>query len=272
MKWSVNVEPVWRWQEWRWPQAWPTKITMRVKTESDISCSSVPLSQSQILKCILLLRNHSHRDKELSTLWFYRYWIFSVVYSSSKGRLPELTINREIWIVIIPKNSISYLSDPSDLLIAKNRNISFNLIQNALHLCETTLTSQGTFYTLQPNSKPIGSGQIMKASYTSVTKLEIWSCCIVQTQSCNNQKTRRYPWGIQRLVSTHQLPHKSGDYSRPTQIQSAKICPNFHFRRGGGWWGGGSSPDQHSWNTWVEAMEALNEFCTKKSGSLTKFW
>ena len=85
-------------------------------------------------------------DKELSTLWFYRYWIFSVVYSSSKGRLPELTINREIWIVIIPKNSISYLSDPSDLLITKNRNISFNLIQNALHLCETNLTKLSTLY------------------------------------------------------------------------------------------------------------------------------
>ena len=47
-------------------------------------------------------------------------------------------------------------------------------------------------------------------------------------------KTRRYPWGIQRLVSTHQLVHKSrgmgvrGEvlvYSRPTQIQSAKSCP-----------------------------------------------
>ena len=94
--------------------------------------------------------------------------------------------------------------------------------------------SHQTFHTLQPNSRPIGSGQIMKASYTSVTKLEIWSCCIVQIQSRNNQKTRWYPWGIQQLVSTHQLPHKSGGYSRPTQIQSAKICPNFHF--GVGWW------------------------------------
>ena len=69
-----------------------------------------------------------------------------------------------------------------------------------------------------------------------------------------NKETRRYPWGIQQLVSTHQLPHKSGGgspdqlksqnpkcqdlpkfslgggvYSRPTQIRSAKICPNFHF-------------------------------------------
>ena len=171
-------------------------------------------------------------DKELSTLWFCRYWIFSVVYSSSRGRLAELTINREIWIVIIPKNSISYLSDPSDLLIAKKPEYQFQF--NSKCIASMWNHSHQTFHTLQPNSKPIGSGQIMKASYTSVTKLEIWSCCIVQIQSRNNQKTRWYPWGIQQLVSTHQLPHKSGGYSRPSQIQSAKICPNFHFRGRGG--------------------------------------
>ena len=75
-------------------------------------------------------------------------------------------------------------------------------------------------------------------------------------------KTRRYPWGIQRRVSTHrggvtpdqfksQVPRSVqifisggglvgvGWYSIPTQIRSAKICPNFHFwgRVGGsGWW------------------------------------
>ena len=47
-------------------------------------------------------------------------------------------------------------------------------------------------------------------------------------------KTRRYPWGIQRLVSTHQLPHKSRGagvrgqvllYSIPTKMSSAKSCP-----------------------------------------------
>ena len=32
-----------------------------------------------------------------------------------------------------------------------------------------------------------------------------------------------------------------GGYSRPTQMQSAKVCPNFHFQGGGG---GGVTPDQ----------------------------
>ena len=42
-------------------------------------------------------------------------------------------------------------------------------------------------------------------------------------------KTRRFPWGIQRLVSTHQFPQNP----RGRSIQSAKICPNLH-------WGGGA--------------------------------
>ena len=48
-------------------------------------------------------------------------------------------------------------------------------------------------------------------------------------------------WGIQRLIYTHQLPHEAGGggYCRPTQIQSAKICPNFHFPGGGVGWGAG---------------------------------
>ena len=73
----------------------------------------------------------------------------------------------------------------------------------------------------------------------------------------NTVEMRQYPWRIQRLVSTHQLAHKSiggggthdqlkskvtqsgqiymggGAYSRPTQIQCAKIYPNFHFGGGG---------------------------------------
>ena len=28
------------------------------------------------------------------------------------------------------------------------------------------------------------------------------------SNNANNDKTRRYPWGIQQLVSTHQLAHK----------------------------------------------------------------
>ena len=39
-------------------------------------------------------------------------------------------------------------------------------------------------------------------------------------------ETRRYLWGIQRLVSTHQT----------NSTQSAKICPNLHFQGGRGWW------------------------------------
>ena len=35
-----------------------------------------------------------------------------------------------------------------------------------------------------------------------------------------------------------------GGYSRPTQTQSAKIRPNFHFRRGERWKGGYSRPTQ----------------------------
>ena len=72
------------------------------------------------------------------------------------------------------------------------------------------------------------------------------------------------PWEIdlQRLVSTHQIVISGGGrgwYYRRTQIQIAKIWPNFH-------WGG---PDQHSWNTWVGA---LKEILTKNSGSLAKSW
>ena len=42
---------------------------------------------------------------------------------------------------------------------------------------------------------------------------------------------RWYPQGIQKLVSTYELLQILG-YSRPTEVQSAKICPYFH-------WGGG---------------------------------
>ena len=49
---------------------------------------------------------------------------------------------------------------------------------------------------------------------------------------------RWYPRGIQKLVSTYELPETwRGDYSRPTQTQTAKICPNLHLgggRRGRG--------------------------------------
>ena len=40
---------------------------------------------------------------------------------SSKGHSPEVTIVCKIWIVIIPKNSVLCMSDPSDLRIVKNR-------------------------------------------------------------------------------------------------------------------------------------------------------
>ena len=53
-----------------------------------------------------------------------------------------------------------------------------------------------------------------------------------------------YPWGIQQLVSTHQLPpHKPGgggilpNFSQP-KTQSAKSWPNVHFPGGGGNGGG----------------------------------
>ena len=55
-------------------------------------------------------------------------------------------------------------------------------------------------------------------------KKECVTGCVIKS------KTRRYPWGIQRLVSKHQHTWEWGWFSRPTQIQSAKICPN---------WGGG---------------------------------
>ena len=41
-----------------------------------------------------------------------------------------------------------------------------------------------------------------------------------------NRSTRRYPWGIQRLVSKHSNFHPgAGGWSRSTETQSAKICP-----------------------------------------------
>ena len=65
-------------------------------------------------------------------------------------------------------------------------------------------------------------------------------------------QTRRYPWGIQRLVSTHQLQHNpkvprsvqiciwglggwrvGGCVVQTKSTQSAKICPNLNFRREG---------------------------------------
>ena len=77
-------------------------------------------------------------------------------------------------------------------------------------------------------------------------------------------QTRRYPWGIQRLVSTHQLPHN------PKVLRSVQICiwggvcgpdqinpkcrdlSKSAFSEGGG---GGCGSDQHSWNTWVGALK-----------------
>ena len=88
-------------------------------------------------------------------------------------------------------------------------------------------------------------------------------------------QTRRYPWGIQRLISTHQLPHN------PKVPRSVQICiwgggvggwgwcgpdqinpkcqdlSKSAFSEGGGG-GGGRGSDQHSWNTWV--------------GELKEFW
>ena len=49
----------------------------------------------------------------------------------------------------------------------------------------------------------------------------------------NNKETRRYPWGIQRLVSTHQFPGEGEVVVvQPNSTQIAKIYPNLHFRRG----------------------------------------
>ena len=50
--------------------------------------------------------------------------------------------------------------------------------------------------------------------------------------------TRRYPWGIQRLVSTHPFP-VGGEYSCQSKTQSLKSWPNVHFLGGGG----GVTPD-----------------------------
>ena len=76
-----------------------------------------------------------------------------------------------------------------------------------------------------------------------------------------------FSWGVLQTNSDSKcqdLPKflvGGGGCSRSTQIQSAKICPNFHW--GGGW--GGGIPDQHSWNISVEG--ALNEFWTIISGT-----
>ena len=56
-------------------------------------------------------------------------------------------------------------------------------------------------------------------------------------------KTRRYPWEIQQLVSTHQLPHKSsGRGGSPDQLRS-QVPRSAQIFIGGGGWGGGT-PDQ----------------------------
>ena len=57
---------------------------------------------------------------------------------------------------------------------------------------------------------------------------------------CLKLRTRWYPWEIQLLVSTHQLPpHKSflgglGGILDQPKTQSPKSWPNFHFQGGGG--------------------------------------
>ena len=132
----------------------------------------------------------------------------------------------------------------------------------------------------------------------------VWKCDFIQKErslKCIHDKVmRRYPWGIQQLVSTHHLPHKSlgVGYSRPIQIfifwgagdtpdqlkSKFKVpqCGQIFIWRGEGYsrptqipsakswpsfhWGGGGwvgSPVQHSWNTWVGAG-----FCSKNSRSL----
>ena len=81
---------------------------------------------------------------------------------------------------------------------------------------------------------------------------------------CRGTKlTRRYPWGIQRLVSTHQFPPVPdqlnpkcqglhlfvcvgwgwgvGDLGLDQLNQSAKICPNLHLG-GGCWWSRPTQP------------------------------
>ena len=60
-----------------------------------------------------------------------------------------------------------------------------------------------------------------------------------------NRWKRRYPWGIQRLVSTHQLPHKSGGgllwtNSNPKSLNLDK----FSFSGGGGVLWANSNPNQ----------------------------
>ena len=53
-------------------------------------------------------------------LWLLN--IYRIVHILNNSQLLKIIITCEIWIVIIPKSSILYLSDLSDLLIAKNRN------------------------------------------------------------------------------------------------------------------------------------------------------
>ena len=76
--------------------------------------------------------------------------------------------------------------------------------------------------------------------------------------------TRRYPWGwgIQRSVSIHQIPHKSGDGGSPDQLKF-KVPRSVQIFI----LGGGGGPDQHSWNTW---MAALKDFWAKYLPNLTR--
>ena len=46
--------------------------------------------------------------------------------------------------------------------------------------------------------------------------------------------TRWYPWGIQQLVSTYELTETRGGEDQTNKTQSAKICPNLHYRGGVG--------------------------------------
>ena len=92
----------------------------------------------------------------------------------------------------------------------------------------------------------------------------------MSSNSLENQKLlveillrRRYPWGIQRLVSIHQLPHESPGGTLD-QVKSQVPSPHQIFisegrRRGGVLW------TPHSSNTWVGVPK---EFCTKNFYSL----
>ena len=119
---------------------------------------------------------------------------------------------------------------------------------------------------MQCNVSPIRSlAPVGKNNNTSTSRIAQRAARNEKTFTTTQHEWDSILWGIQKLIPTHQLPYKSvggGGYSRPTQVPSAKICPNFHF------WDGGS-PET---NIPEILSGALEEFCTKNSGGLACSW